>query len=164
MYENLTELSREIFYRYPGILSDWPDKAELFETTLKQAGLPIRYYDSEGFFNIISTQYRGYEYFFNKLGDDITYDVYFANYISKIPAGYRLKLLTIINSINYSSAPVSIHIDSSYIEVRSRVYTHNGQINFTAFRDWMRAGDATIRGFITAVRKDAKLMKYINFI
>ena len=66
MYEYLIELSREEFHRnQPTMLSDWPKKAELFEKTLKQSGLPIYYFDSDIFFNLIATQYRGYKYFFN---------------------------------------------------------------------------------------------------
>lgn len=165
MYEYLSELSREEFYSNSStMLSDWPEKAELFKKNLKQSGLPIYYYDSNGVFNLIATRYRSYKYFFNKNGDDIRYEVYCADYNPKLPSRCLIKLYSIINKINYTYTPVAIHIESDKIVATSRVYTDNDYVSFTIFRNWMRAGDGIIRAFISEACKDEELMKYITFI
>lgn len=165
MYNYLIELSREEFYKNHKVFtSDWPNNAEHFEAILKQSGLPIYYYDADGFFNLICTQYRSYKYFFNRMRDDIRYEVVFADYITKMPSRCLLRLYTIINKINYTYSPAAIHIEPGKIEAISRTYADDGLINFTLFRDWVKNGDGIIRQFRSVVSKDEELMKYITFI
>lgn len=165
MYEYLRELSREEFYNNTStMLSNWPEEAELFEKSLRQSGLPVYYYNADLCLNLIATRYRSYKYFFNKNGDDIRYVVYCADYNPKLPSRCLIKLYSIINKINFTYTPVAIHLESGKIVVTSRVYTDNDYVSFTAFRNWMRAGDGIIRAFISEVSKDEELMKYITFI